>query len=82
MNGSLDALLNAADVARRHPPVAEAGDGIDRALRLMREVGEEHLAVVESRETMRPVGFLHQVDVMVAYNRALMEARREERGRQ
>jgi len=30
---------------------------------------------------MRLVGFLHQVDVMLAYNRALMAARREERGK-
>jgi len=79
-DSSLDELLNAADVARRHPPVAEAQGGLDQALRLMRESGEEHLAVVETRESMRLVGFLHQVDVMLAYNRALMAARREERG--
>ena len=49
-------------------------------LRLMRDSGEEHIGVVESRQSMRLVGFLHQVDVMLAYNRALMAARREERG--
>ncbi len=80
LDGSLDALLNADDVARRHPPVAVAQGGIDQALKLMRESGEEHLAVVETGESMRLVGFLHQVDVMLAHNRALMAARREERG--
>ena len=77
LDGSLDGVLNAAAVARKHPPVAEADSGIDQALRLMRESGEEHLPVVESRATMRLVGFLHQVDVLVAYNRALMAARKE-----
>ncbi len=80
LDGSLDGLLNAADVARHHPPVAVASDGIDQALRLMQDSGEEHIGVVESRQSMRLVGFLHQVDVMLAYNRALMAARREERG--
>ncbi len=80
LDGSLDGLLYAADIARRHPPVAEADGAIDRALRAMRDSGEEHIAVVETRETMRLVGFLHQVDVMRAYNRALMAAPREERG--
>ena len=37
-------------------------------------------AIDQTRETMRLVGFLHQVDVMRAYNRALIAARREERG--
>jgi CIC family chloride channel protein len=57
-----------------------ADSGIDQALRLMRDSGEEHIAVVETLDTMWLVGFLHQVDVMLAYNRALMAARREERG--
>ena len=80
LDGSLDGLLNANDVARHHPPVAVAAGGIDQALRLMRDSGEEHIAVVDALGTMRLVGFLHQVDVMLAYNRALMAARREERG--
>jgi CIC family chloride channel protein len=80
LDGLLDGLLNAADVARRHPPVAAADGAIDRALRAMRDSGEEHIAVVESGGSMRLVGYLRQVDVMVAYNRALMAARREEPG--
>ena len=80
LEGTLDGILNASDVARHHPPAATADSGIDQSLRLMRESGEEHIAVVEARENMRLVGFLHQVDVMRAYNRALIAARREERG--
>ncbi len=60
--------------------VAAADGGIDRALRLMHASGEEHIAVVETRESMRLVGFPHQVDMMLTYNRALMAARREEPG--
>jgi len=77
---SLDHLLKAGDVALQHPPFLRADDTLERALTLMRGSGEEHIGVVENDETMKLVGFIHEVDVMVAYNRALMEARREERG--
>ena len=46
----------------------------------MLETGEEHLGVVEDADGGRLVGVVHEVDVTLAYNRALMEARREERG--
>jgi CIC family chloride channel protein len=46
----------------------------------MNRTGEEHFAVVADRESRRVVGFVHQVDVMAAYNRALIAARAEERG--
>lgn len=77
---SNDMLLNAVDVARIHPPVLRVDDDLDQALKLMENSGEEHIGVVEDSETMRLVGFVHQVDVMRAYNRALLQARREERG--
>ena len=47
---------------------------------MMESTGEEHVGVVEDRESMKLVGFVHEIDVMVVYNRALLEARREERG--
>ena len=50
LDGSSDGLLNANDVARHHPPIAEANGGIDQALRLMRDSGEEYVAVVETRD--------------------------------
>ena len=77
---ALDGLVNAGDIARLHPPALEASDNLDDALKKMLTVGEEHLAVVENRETMKLVGFVHEIDVMLVYNRALLEARREERG--
>ena len=55
-------------------------DSLQQALKTMRTAGEEHLAVVENHETMRLVGFVHEIDVMQVYNRALIDARREERG--
>lgn len=77
---SLDDVVNAGDVARLHPPTLQAGDSLDQALKKMQTVGEEHIAVVDSNETMTLVGFIHEIDVMLVYNRALLEARREERG--
>lgn len=77
---SIDDVVNARDVARVHPPFLEAGASLDHALKMMQDTGEEHVAVVENRENMKLVGFIHEIDVMFVYNRALLEARREERG--
>ncbi len=77
---SLDGIVNAGDVARLHPPSLQANDDLNVALARMQATGEEHLAVVENNETRKLVGFVHEIDVMLVYNRALLEARREERG--
>lgn len=77
---SLDSLINAEDVARRHPPVLAPHDMLEKAMKLMDEVHEEHIAVVDDISTMRVVGFVHQVDVMNAYNTAIMQAHADERG--
>ena len=77
---SIDDVVNAGDVARLHPPALQQEDSLQQALKTMRTAGEEHLAVVENHETMRLVGFVHEIDVMQVYNRALIDARREERG--
>ena len=77
---SIDDVVNARDVARLHPPVLEAEASSDHALKMMQDTGEEHVAVVENRDSMKLVGFIHEIDVMFIYNRALLEARREERG--
>jgi CIC family chloride channel protein len=73
-------VVNARDVARLHPPSLSAGDTLEGALKMMQDTGEEHVAVVEDRTSMKLVGFLHEIDVMLIYNRALLDARREERG--
>ena len=53
---------------------------LEGALKMMQDTGEEHVAVVADRKSMKLVGFLHEIDVMLIYNRALLDARREERG--
>lgn len=76
----LDLLVNAADVARRQPPVLQAGDTLERALKQMISLGEEHMAVVEHEDTMRLIGCVSEADVLLEYNRQLLRARAEERG--
>ncbi|MEC7488728.1 MAG: chloride channel protein [Pseudomonadota bacterium] len=77
---SIDDMVNARDVARMHPPVLAEDDNLESALEVMQNTGEEHVGVVDHRDTMKLVGFIHEIDVMFVYNRALLEARREERG--
>jgi CIC family chloride channel protein len=75
-----DDLVNAGDVARLHPPILSADDDLGTALKVMRETGEEHIAVVQDHASMTFLGCLHERDAMQSYNRALLESRREERG--
>ena len=77
---SVDGLINAIDVTRTHPPVLTPGTDLDAALKLMEDVHEEHIAVVENKENLKLVGVVNEVEVMLAYNRALMRARAEEHG--
>ena len=57
-----------------------AGDDLQVANRVIRDSGEACIAVVDNLENMRFVGELRERDMMAAYNRALHEARAEERG--
>jgi CIC family chloride channel protein len=77
---SVDGLINAIDVTRTDPPVLTAETDLDAALKLMEDVHEEHIAVVENKENLKLVGVVNEVEVMLAYNRALMRARAEEHG--
>lgn len=72
--------MTALEIARKHPPVLEMNDDISAAMREMDMVGESHLPVIASRDTPMLVGFVHEHDVMLAYHRALLEARSEEQG--
>ena len=76
----VDDLVNAVDVARLHPPAVVIDDTLDTALRVVRENGEAHIAVVVDAPSQTFAGCLHENDVMAAYNRALVQHRREERG--
>jgi CIC family chloride channel protein len=75
---ALDGLVIAADVARRNPPMLEAGDDLQDAITLMETVHEEHIPVVNSRYGRKLVGFVHEKDVMLAYNKALVRLHRDE----
>jgi CIC family chloride channel protein len=75
-----DLLVKAADVARRHPPLLAPEDDLGRALTLMRDTGEEHVAVVRDARSMVFLGCVRERDVMAAYNRALLNARRDAGG--
>ena len=77
---SLDDLINAEDAARRSPPMLSLDDDLETALKLTRTTGERHVAVVEDLESRIFAGCLHERDAMSAYNRALLENRREEHG--
>lgn len=77
---AMDDLIAASDVARIPPPVLAVSDDLERALEIMRSHGEEHIAVVDAADSMGFLGCVHERDVMIAYNRALVENRHEERG--
>ncbi len=76
----VDNLILAGDVARMGSAVLAAGDDLETALALIRETGETHIAVVDDTDSMIFSGCVHERDVIDAYNRALLQSRREERG--
>ncbi|MBO6947368.1 MAG: chloride channel protein [Rhodospirillales bacterium] len=71
-------LLRAADLARLHPPILNEGDNLGAAMRIMRESGEDHIAVLRDPHTKVFTGCVHHRDVMTAYNRALLKVRHDE----
>ena len=74
----MDDLIKAGDVARLHPPVVMVDDNLETALGVMRDTGEEHIAVVEDKESRIFLGCIHERNVVTAYNRSLVEVRDEE----
>ncbi len=77
---SRDESLVALDIAQQHPTVLQVGDDIEAAIKVYRASGEVHVPVVNSLEEMRLLGVVHEHEVMLAYHRALQQARAEERG--
>lgn len=73
-------VLCARDIARREPASLLRYDSIETAIRKMEQTGEEHLPVIVGADNPVLVGFVHEKDAMMAYNRALLELHSEERG--
>jgi len=77
---SHDAEMTAKDVARGRPTVLQADDDLEAAVKAYGASGEVFLPVIDHRDTRRIVGIAHEHKVMLAYHRALDQARAEERG--
>ncbi len=77
---SHDRDWSARNVARRQPAVLTMDEDLISAVKVFSTCGEAHLPVVRDHETMTLVGVAHEHKVMAAYHRALVRARREERG--
>ena len=76
---AMDLLVNAADVARRKPPMLGCRDHLEDALTKMKDSGEDYIAVVDSLENRKFLGAVEEKHVMAAYNKALLQSRAEER---
>ena len=77
--GPAGLTTTAADLLHPDPPIVQSGDDLQRAINLMEGAGESHLPVVEDLRSRKLVGFIHEHDVMLAYHRAIVEARAEGR---
>jgi len=73
-----DTGMQAADIARRHPPILNEGDNLGTALLVMHESSEDHIAVLSDPHSKVFTGCVHHRDVMTAYNRELLKVRHEE----
>jgi len=76
---AMDFLINAADVARRNPPMLSGYDHLEDAFKKIRDTGENLIAVVDTLETRKFMGVVEEKHVMAGYNRALLKSRHEER---
>ncbi len=75
----VDDLINAGDVANVMAPVLTPDEDLSVALKMMADSGIEHMAVVGDRGWPFFVGSVNEVDVLTAYNQALLNARHAER---
>jgi CIC family chloride channel protein len=78
--GGEGAAATAGELAQDGRLVLAAGDDLDTALGRMEAAMAETVAVVADHADRRPIGVLQQKDLLIAYNRALLQARAEERG--
>ena len=78
LDGKGDAC--AADIAHTSENVVLSHASLERALKRMAVEEREHLPVVDDIRERRVIGVIFHRDLMQARNRALLEARAQERG--
>jgi len=71
--------IQARDLVHRMPVALTPDDDLETALRLCEVNDEEHMPVVDNGKDLRVIGEVRHADLVLAYNRALLEARRAER---
>jgi chloride channel protein, CIC family len=76
----VDDMAKACDIARRLPSTLIEDDTLQTALATMDVTDEDHIAVLNNVMERKIVGVLHHRDALRAYNRALVEERKEEHG--
>lgn len=72
--------ITARDLVHRIPIALTPEDDLETALRLAELNDEEHMPVVDNADDMKVIGEVRRADLILAYNRALLQARRAERG--
>lgn len=71
-------VIRAADVVRKRPRILHAHDTLAQALAYLDATGDDHVPVIDEAQADKLVGILHHRDALLAYNRALLDERREE----
>ena len=79
-DSSKDDELTVADLATANPSVLASDDDLEAAIEQHLREKEPHLPVVDSRDAMHMVGISHEHAVLNSYQKALKQARAEERG--
>ena len=74
----VDNLINAGDIARINPPVLSSSQNLYEAIKVIKDSGEHYIAIVDGNDSMKFVGVLSETDLMSAYNKALVDLRKEE----
>ncbi|MGI9434856.1 MAG: chloride channel protein [Geminicoccaceae bacterium] len=70
----------ARDLVHRLPSALTPADNLEKALRICESEHEEHMPVVNDEASMEVVAEIRLSDLLLAQNRALLEARAVERG--
>ena len=79
-DSTIDDLLFAGDVAQPQPIMLCEDDNLEVALKVLSESELGRIAVVKNFDNLAFIGYVTRADVLVAYNKALLESRHEEHG--